>query len=137
MYPQQYPTPAAPPPPQYSNQMGSNSLQETNDDRMGKFQYLVGRYEINREFATRLRGLEGYEIVFIVDDSGSMNSPVGNASGPYDRNPTRWDELRQTVSIVVDIATVFDPNGIDIFFLNRQPLRNVKNAEQLAPAFAV
>ncbi|CAF1563691.1 unnamed protein product, partial [Rotaria magnacalcarata] len=42
MHPQQYPTPAAPPPPQYSNQMGSNSLQETNDDRMGKFQYLVG-----------------------------------------------------------------------------------------------
>ena len=67
MYPQQYPTLAAPPPPPYSNQMGSNSLQETNDDRMGKFQYLVGRYEINREFATRLRGLEGYEIVFIVD----------------------------------------------------------------------
>ncbi|CAM2698682.1 unnamed protein product [Rotaria socialis] len=128
MYPQQYPTPAAPPPPQYSNQMGSNSLQETSDDRMGKFQYLVGRYEINREFATRLRGLEGYEIVFIVD---------GNASGPYDRNPTRWDELRQTVSIVVDIATVFDPNGIDIFFLNRQPLYSVKNAEQLAVAFAV
>ena len=23
------------------------------------------------------------------------------------RNPTRWDELRQTVSIVVDIASVY------------------------------
>jgi len=34
---------------------------------MRKFQYLVDRYEINREFATRLRGLEGYEIIFIVD----------------------------------------------------------------------
>ena len=90
---------------------------------MRKFQHLVDRYEINREFATRLRALEGYEIVFIVDgehhfvvisrrpsvdlDSGSMNTPLGDISGPFDRNPTRWDELRQTVSIVVDIASVY------------------------------
>jgi hypothetical protein len=58
MYPQQYPqsTPAAP-----------SFSKQTDEERMGKFQYLVNRYEINREFATRLRGLEGYEIVFIVD----------------------------------------------------------------------
>ncbi|CAF4255652.1 unnamed protein product, partial [Rotaria sordida] len=60
----------------YSNQVDLNSLQETHDERMRKFQYLVDRYEINRDFATRLRGLEGYEIVFIVDDSGSMNTPL-------------------------------------------------------------
>ena len=42
-------------------------MPQTDDERMRKFQYLVDRYEINREFATRLRGLEGYEIVFIVD----------------------------------------------------------------------
>ncbi|CAF4812866.1 unnamed protein product, partial [Rotaria sp. Silwood1] len=132
MYPQQYPVLSSQP-----NQVGYNSLQETNDERMRKFQYLVDRYEINREFATRLRGLEGYEIVFIVDDSGSMNTPLGDITGPYDRNPTRWDELRQTVSIVVDIASVFDPNGVDIFFLNRQPMRNVKNVEQLVPVLAI
>ncbi|CAF4037895.1 unnamed protein product [Rotaria sordida] len=135
MYPQQYPVSA--PPASYSNQVDLNSLQETHDERMRKFQYLVDRYEINRDFATRLRGLEGYEIVFIVDDSGSMNTPLGDISGPYNRNPTRWDELRQTVSIVVDIASVFDPNGVDIFFLNRQPMRNVKHAEQLIPVFAI
>lgn len=65
MYPQQYPDSA--PPPAYSNDMGLNSSQQTDEERMRKFQYLVNRYEINREFATRLRGLEGYEIVFIVD----------------------------------------------------------------------
>jgi hypothetical protein len=32
---------------------------------------------------------------------------LGDLSGPFDRNPTRWDELRQTVSIVVDIASVY------------------------------
>ncbi|CAF0877971.1 unnamed protein product [Adineta steineri] len=136
MYPQQYP-PTAPPPAYPSNQVGFNSLSQTNDERMSKFQYLVNLYEINREFATRLRGLEGYEIAFIVDDSGSMNTPLGDLSGPFDHNPTRWDELRRTVSIVVDIASVFDPDGVDIFFLNREPMRNVKNAEELKPVFAM
>lgn len=65
MYSQQYPESA--PPPAYSSEMGFNSTQQTDEDRMGRFQYLVNRYEINRDFATRLRGLEGYEIVFIVD----------------------------------------------------------------------
>ncbi|CAF0777943.1 unnamed protein product [Adineta steineri] len=146
MYPQQFPAPASapPPPPSDPNQVGFNSLQTMNgpgavdnEERLRKFQYLVNRYEINREFATRLRALEGYEIVFIVDDSGSMNTPLGDLSSPYDRNPTRWDELRQTVSIVVDIASVFDPDGVDIFFLNREPMRHVKHSDELIPIFAV
>ena len=33
---------------------------------------------VNHTFARRLRALEGYEIVFICDDSGSMNTPLGN-----------------------------------------------------------
>jgi hypothetical protein len=70
MYPQQFP--ASAPPPAYPNQVGFNSLQQGNasidsEERLRKFQYLVDRYEINRDFATRLRALEGYEIVFIVD----------------------------------------------------------------------
>ena len=32
---------------------------------------------------------------------------LGDITGPFDHNPTRWDELRQTVSIVVDIASVY------------------------------
>jgi len=141
MYPQQYPA-SAPSPMVNPNQMGYNSPPQINgavdsEERLRKFQYLVNRYEINREFATRLRALEGYEIVFIVDDSGSMNTPLGDITGPFERNPTRWDELRQTVSIVVDIASVFDPDGVDIFFLNREPMRHVKSSEQLIPVFAV
>ncbi len=71
MYPQQYPA-SAPLPVVQPNEMGYNSLQQAtgfndSDERLRKFQYLVDRYEINREFATRLRVLEGYEIVFIVD----------------------------------------------------------------------
>lgn len=67
MYPQQYPSPPA-----YSDSIGFNTFPQTDDERMRKFQYLVDRYEINREFATRLRGLEGYEIVFIVDGKSRL-----------------------------------------------------------------
>ncbi|CAF1280549.1 unnamed protein product [Adineta ricciae] len=146
MYPQQYPASTAasvpPLPNQYPNSIGFNSPQKsssvsTSDERLRKFQYLVDRYEINRTFATRLRALDGYEIVFIVDDSGSMNTPLGDASNPYEQTPRRWDELRQTVSIVVDIASVFDPDGVDVFFLNREPLRHVKSSEELVPIFAI
>lgn len=56
MYSQQY-LPSAP----------INPYPMDSDERLRKFEYLVNRYEINREFATRLRALEGYEIVFIVD----------------------------------------------------------------------
>mgnify|MGYP002394071939 FL=1 len=49
---------------------------------------------------------------------------------------TRWDELKQIVSIIVDFASVLDPDGIDIYFLNRPPLPKVKDSSQLAVAFA-
>jgi bacteriorhodopsin len=54
---------------------------------------------------------------------------------------------------IVFIYSRFDPDGVgklknkilmiilfsvlDIFFLNREPMRNVKNAEELIPVFAV
>ncbi len=47
------------------------------------------------------------------------------------------DELKQTVSIVVDLASVFDPDGVDVYFLNREPVFHVQNSEQLVPVFAV
>ncbi|CAF1413157.1 unnamed protein product [Rotaria sordida] len=46
---------------------------------------------------------------------------LGDISGPYN----------------LDIASVFDPNDIDIFFLNRQRIRNVRHTEQLIPVFAI
>jgi hypothetical protein len=87
---------SAPPPPydvtmQYNGHRPTNSL-STNDNRMADFQQVVARYEsksllkltvnnrhllVNHTFATKLRALEGYEIVFVCDDSGSMNTPLG------------------------------------------------------------
>eukprot|EP00755_Sulcionema_specki_P039662 Sspe_Gene.113231::Locus_97198_Transcript_1_1_Confidence_1.000_Length_511::g.113231::m.113231 len=52
--------------------------------------------------------------------------------------PTRWDELKTTVQMIIEIAVCFDSDGIDIYFLNRPPLRNISSADdpRLQAAFA-
>ncbi len=47
------------------------------------------------------------------------------------------DELKQTVSIVVDIASVLDPDGVDIYFLNREPMFHVRSSSELISVFSV
>jgi hypothetical protein len=61
---------------------------------------------------------------------------VGDTNNAFAVRSTRWDELKQIVSITVDIGSVLDPDGLDIYFLNRPPLLRVQDASQLAPAFA-
>jgi hypothetical protein len=36
---------------------------------------------------------------------------------------------------VVDISAVMDSNGVDVYFLNRDPLLNVTNAQAIRPVF--
>ncbi len=47
------------------------------------------------------------------------------------------DELKQTVSIVVDLASALDPDGVDIYFLNREPMLHVRNSSELETIFAM
>lgn len=107
---------------------------------MDRFQSIASRYEITEYFARKLKQLEGYEIVLILDDSGSMNTPVRSGdqskSSPFTRSQTRWDELKQSVGIIVDLAAVMDPDGLDLYFLNRATLHGVTSSEQLHAVFA-
>ena len=101
-----------------------------------KFKQIIGRHEINADFADKLQQLQGYEIVVVCDDSGSMNSPVIDGTGRQIIGMTRWTELKQTVTIVVEIASLMDTNGIDVYFLNRDPVLNTVDAAQLDAVFA-
>ena len=131
---------------------------------------------VHELFASKLRGLDGYEIVFICDDSGSMDTTLGNWSIVFLCSPLasfqemcldhfpkllrvvsifsaalQWiratgsfrilhsvgNELERTVSIVVDLAATLDPDGVDIFFLNREPMRNVRSSEELKFMFSI
>jgi len=111
-----------------------------NEMRLEKFKNIIRQYNINYDFAFRLRGLEGFEIVLILDDSSSMRTPVIDHNqeniSPFDRLPTRWDELKQVVSIIVDLAATLDPDGVDIYFLNRPPLLHVTDSSQLNETFS-
>ncbi|CAF0876425.1 unnamed protein product [Adineta steineri] len=112
-----------------------SNIMATPEERMRKFAEIAAQYEISHDFASRLRQLEGYEIVFLCDDSGSMGTAVGASSDAFGVRSTRWDELKQIVTITVDIGSVLDPDGLDIYFLNRPPIFHVKHGSQLQSAF--
>ena len=106
------------------------------DYRVQKFASLAATYEIRHDFCQKLRQLEGYEIVIVCDDSGSMSSVVDDDQNPFGRKLTRWDELRNYVNIVTEIASCLDPDGLDIYFLNRPRLTGISSASQVQMAFA-
>lgn len=109
-----------------------------NDDmqhRMNRLQAILNRFEISIAEANDLVVLEDYDMVLIADDSGSMACP---SAPPSQRQlgvptPSRWDELKETVALMVDLGNCFDADGIDIHFLNRPTISNVKGSGD--PAF--
>ena len=64
-----------------------------------------------------------------------MNTPIIDFNNPFGPTRTRWDELKETLSTIVELATILDQNGIDIYFLNRGTLRNVSNLTTINEAF--
>lgn len=38
---------------------------------------------------------------------------------------------------MVDLASVFDPDGVDVYFLNREPMLHVRNSSELETIFAL
>jgi hypothetical protein len=71
-----------------------------------------------------------------LDSFNSISIYLGETSNAFAVRYTRWDELKQIVSITVDVASVLDPDGIDVYFLNRPPVFNVKDASELMSTFA-
>jgi nitric oxide reductase activation protein len=81
--------------------------------------------------ANHLLKLRDFEIVIVCDDSGSMTMKVDNTE------KTRWDELRSIVKVIIEIGVIFDSNGVDIHFLNRNKFLKVKNHEEVEKAFEI
>ena len=90
----------------------------------------IGRdLDIRRGMAEHLRRLQGFEIVIVCDDSGSMGTLVDGTQR------TRWDELCHIVKRIIAIGVIFDSNGVDIHFLNRESYNNVKDPATVNRAF--
>ena len=96
---------------------------------------ILMKYEIKRDFATRLQQhLFMTKIVFIYDDSSSMNTKL--ADSPLNTNifrASRWDELKYFSRISFEISSQFCPEDIDVFFLNRPPCRALRHINDLEP----
>ncbi|KAJ3025333.1 UNVERIFIED_CONTAM: hypothetical protein HDU68_007243 [Siphonaria sp. JEL0065] len=100
------------------------------DTRLQAFRSIVARHEISNFMALKMRKLEQYEIIVIADDSWSMQEKTNIGI-------SRWEELKETVTIVTEIGSVLDEDGVDIYFLNRPPVRNIKGSvDQMNSAFA-
>ena len=99
---------------------------------------LIRKYDISRFFSKRLMRLYDFKIVFILDDSGSMNkllqeSPLNK--GAY--KATRWDELQEFMHISIEIASILNEDGCDVYFLNRPMAKNVKQFDELKRSFQI
>jgi hypothetical protein len=136
--------PSSPPPPFPTSEAAilpaQPPLQPPSLTQEEKLRNIVQKYEINRFFSDKMQSLLSYKIVFIFDDSGSMNttlndSPLNNPNNLF--KATRWDELKYFAEISIEIASVFNENGCDIYFLNRypSPVKNIMNAGQLVNYF--
>ena len=100
-------------------------------DALDRFRDVVEKYTISMFFALKLRQLEGYEICIICDDSGSMTNLTTQPNDPFMKVESRWQEAQKSLKIVTDISSIFDPDGIDIYYLNRNPILKVGTAEEL------
>ncbi|CAF0954642.1 unnamed protein product [Brachionus calyciflorus] len=129
------PPPLMEQPPPYQMNHSTNNYNQ-NLTREQKFSGIISKHEISQYFAGKLQLLNMFKIVFVFDDSGSMNailneSPLNNGL----MKATRWNELEYFAKISIEIANIFNENGTDVFFLNRPMARNVCKSEDLIPYF--
>jgi hypothetical protein len=118
----------------------NSPVQMQQQTREEKYRDIIRKHEISADFANRLQLLQGFKTVFIFDDSGSMNtvlqdSPLNTGTSLF--RATRWEELQYFAKISIEIATIFDEAGCDIYFLNRMPspVFSIRTANQLTPLF--
>ena len=105
-----------------------------------KFQLLVKHNELTQQVATQLYDvLSTCEVVLLCDDSDSMNKSITEeGTDPFAvKRSTRWLELKKLASVIIDFVTAINPNGLDIYFLNRPTLSNVINMDDLQGTFNV
>jgi hypothetical protein len=77
-------------------------------DQMARLKAIAARLQLSAGAITALRQLSGYDIVVIADDSGSMRNPAHkpNEDDPFEVIPSRWDELRQRLTSIVEVQAV-------------------------------
>ena len=122
---------SSPYPVNHNHNHASQHVQPLLLDPNSLFQQIKSKYEISQEFGDKLQLLQGFKICFIFDDSSSMNTQLQDSPLNYSNSlrATRWDELKYFANISIEIASLFDRNGCDIYFLNRPGVRNLQMSQ--------
>ncbi|MCJ1399803.1 hypothetical protein MMC11_003006 [Xylographa trunciseda] len=87
-----------------------------------------------RENKRNLTRLDAWDVVFVIDDTNSMDTAADSvaASRTRDRVTTRWDVLVRGMQYIADIAAKHDDDGVDVFFLcSKLNKRNVKDGQEI------
>ncbi|KAF8343736.1 hypothetical protein F5887DRAFT_971871 [Amanita rubescens] len=80
-------------------------------------------YPNNDEIQNALELLSKVKTVFIVDDSSSMQGE-------------RWQEAKNAIATLTEMASPYDTDGIDVHFLNHEAVgRNIKDPEAINALF--
>lgn len=110
-----------PPPVQQSYQQPVQGLVPPPSlSAVDRFRSFFDKYSISPYYHNDLKTLERFDIVVIADDSGSMSMKTENGK-------TRWSELKEVLTVVIELGSLLDDNGIDILFLNRGTKRGVRS----------
>lgn len=105
---------------------------------MSRFNLLVKNKELNQGIAEQLRTvLSTTEVVLLCDDSDSMGNAIAEEGiDPFaPKRSTRWLELKKLASLIIEFVTAINPNGLDIYFLNRPEVHGVNNVGGLQNIF--
>ncbi len=108
------------------------SINQNNNETTLPESYLLHKYNINPVFSNKLQFLSDFKICLILDDSGSMN-----LNSTTNGMQTRWNELIYFTNIFIDLASTFNTNGCDCYFLNSAPIKNIINSAELIKYFTV
>lgn len=113
-----------------------SSESDEEERRVKRLKKIVNKLEITNTEVQDLRKLEGFDIVFLCDDSGSMREVMNvDAKNVYDKPLTRWLDLVHNIKIVIQLAMSLDQDGIDLYFLNRNGMCNVTNWSDIKNIF--
>eukprot|EP01060_Flectonema_neradi_P012970 TRINITY_DN1976_c0_g1_i1.p1 TRINITY_DN1976_c0_g1~~TRINITY_DN1976_c0_g1_i1.p1 ORF type:complete len:297 (+),score=39.95 TRINITY_DN1976_c0_g1_i1:93-893(+) len=91
---------------------------DSYEEKKRKLNGVLMRHRVTVAQADELVRVSEMKIVFVCDDSGSMQASAGIMS--------RWDELRETVSKFLEIA-VYITDSVDVHFLSRPSVTDIKS----------
>jgi hypothetical protein len=97
------------------------------------------RYEIGERLGKKLDVLKDFKIVFILDDSSSMEQLLGDSPLlKLQPRVSRWHELQYFTNIAFQLANFYDTSGATVYLINKPPqsrLTNTTRVDDLARFF--